>query len=76
MLRVTFIYKKYNNRNMADIEVTMKKEGNRITTSIKINPELLKKAKHVAIDKGMTFSDLLEKALKDEIEKRNSSKKQ
>ena len=59
---------------MADIEVTMKKEGNRITTSIKINPNLLKQAKHVAIDKGMTFSDLLEKALKDEIEKRNSKK--
>ena len=55
---------------MADIEVTMKKEGNRITTSIKINPNLLKEAKHIAIDKGLTFSDLLEMALKHEIQKR------
>ena len=74
MLRVTLIYEKYNNGNMADIEVTVRKEGNKITTSIKINPQLLKEAKHVAIDKGMTFSDLLEKALKHELERKTDKK--
>ncbi|MBI5872043.1 hypothetical protein HZB88_03070 [archaeon] len=38
------------------------------TTSIKINPELLKEAKHCAIDKDITFSELLELALKREIQ--------
>ena len=36
------------------------------TTSIKINPDLLKEAKHYAIDNDLTFSELFESALKRE----------
>jgi len=42
----------------------------RISTSIKIDPEILKQAKHLAIDRGITFSELLEQTLKKEIEKK------
>ncbi|MEM5794433.1 MAG: ribbon-helix-helix protein, CopG family [Candidatus Aenigmatarchaeota archaeon] len=41
----------------------------RISTSIKIDPEILKQAKHYAIDEGITFSELVERALKNEIKK-------
>jgi antitoxin component of RelBE/YafQ-DinJ toxin-antitoxin module len=39
----------------------------RVTTSIKIDPEVLKQAKHLAIDEGITLSELIERALKKEI---------
>jgi len=39
-------------------------------TTIKIDPEILKAAKHAAIDRGITFSELLETALKKEIKKK------
>ena len=39
------------------------------TTSIKVNPELWKEAKHLAIDRGMTISDLLESLIKRELKK-------
>jgi hypothetical protein len=39
----------------------------KIPTTIKIDPELLKQAKHYAIDEGITFSELLERALQKEI---------
>ena len=42
----------------------------RITTSVKINPEILKQAKHIAIDRGITLSELLEQALKNEMNKK------
>lgn len=41
----------------------------RMSTSIKIDPEVLKQAKHYAIDEGITFSELLERALKKEMKK-------
>jgi len=41
----------------------------KIPTTIKIHPELLKEAKHYAIDEGISFSELLERALKKEIRK-------
>ena len=39
-------------------------------TSVKIDSDILREAKHYAIDKGITFSDLLERALKNEIKKK------
>lgn len=42
----------------------------RKATTIKINPTILRDAKHVAIDRGITFSELLETALKNEIKKK------
>lgn len=39
----------------------------KIPTTIKIDPELLKKAKHYSIDHNITFSELLERALKKEM---------
>ncbi len=39
----------------------------RETTSIKIDPELWKKAKKYCIDKDMTISDLIENLLKKEL---------
>ena len=42
-------------------------KSGRITTSIKIDPELLKKAKKHAIDDGKTFPDLVEEALKEKM---------
>jgi post-segregation antitoxin (ccd killing protein) len=42
----------------------------RITTSIKIDPEILKQAKHLAIDEGITLSELIERALKRELSKK------
>lgn len=44
----------------SDIKVPM----TRISTSTKIDPEVLKQAKHHAIDEGITLSELLEGALK------------
>jgi len=41
----------------------------RKATTIKIDPELLREAKHAAIDRGITFSELLETALKNELKK-------
>lgn len=40
------------------------------TTSIKIHPEVLKEAKHYAIEQGLTFSDLIELSLKKEMRKK------
>jgi predicted transcriptional regulator len=51
----------------------VKREGNKITTSIKIDPEILKEAKHFAIEQNKTFSQILEDALKKEIKKNNTS---
>lgn len=39
----------------------------KIPTTIKIDPDLLKQAKHYAIDSNITFSELLERALMREI---------
>ena len=39
----------------------------RKTTSIKIDPEILRKAKHYAIDREMTLSELIETALRKEM---------
>ena len=43
----------------------------RKVTSIKVNPKILKEAKKLAIDRGVTFSELLEEALKKEIVKKS-----
>ena len=40
----------------------------KIVTSIRIDEELWKKAKHYAIDKGITLTELLERVLRKEIE--------
>jgi antitoxin component of RelBE/YafQ-DinJ toxin-antitoxin module len=42
----------------------------KVVTSIKIDDKILKESKKMAIDKGITFSNLLENALKRELEKR------
>ena len=39
------------------------------TTSIKIDPELWKEAKKLAIDKNMTLSEFLENLIKRELKK-------
>jgi len=39
-------------------------------TSVKIDSEILKEAKHFAIDEGITFSELLERSLKNEMKKK------
>lgn len=57
------------------MSVQVKREGNRITTSIKIDPQLLNQAKHLAIDENITFSELLEKALKHLLEERDYDKR-
>lgn len=44
-------------------------ENNKETTSIKIDPEVWKEAKHLAIDRGMTISELLESLIKKELKK-------
>jgi len=44
---------------------------NRETTSIKINRDLWKEAKKYCIDKNITISELIEKLLEKEINKRN-----
>lgn len=41
----------------------------RETTSIKVDPELWKEARKLAIDKGMTISELLEGLIKRELKK-------
>jgi post-segregation antitoxin (ccd killing protein) len=38
-------------------------------TTVKIDSEILKEARHEAIDRGITFSELLEVALKKEFKK-------
>lgn len=43
--------------------------GSRISTSIKIDPEVLAKAKHYAIDHKTTLSELIEDALKEKMKK-------
>jgi len=43
-------------------------EIKRVSTSIKIDPELWKEAKKAAIDADITLSELVERALKKEIE--------
>jgi antitoxin component of RelBE/YafQ-DinJ toxin-antitoxin module len=44
---------------------------NRETTSIKINRDLWKEAKKYCIDKNITISELIERLLEREINKRN-----
>jgi len=44
-------------------------ENNKETTSIKIDPEIWKEAKKLAIDKNMTLSDFLESLIKRELKK-------
>jgi post-segregation antitoxin (ccd killing protein) len=39
-------------------------------TSVKIDSEILRESKHYAIDEGISFSELLERALKNEIKKK------
>lgn len=41
----------------------------RVTTSIKIDPELWKEVKKLAIDKGVTVSELLESLVRKEVKK-------
>lgn len=48
--------------------VQIRREGNKITTSIKIDPEILKSAKIFAIEQNKTFSQILEDALKKELQ--------
>lgn len=45
-------------------------KGGRVTTSIKIDPDLLKKARKYAIDVEKTFPDILEEALKEKLNKK------
>ena len=45
-------------------------KGKRVTTSIKIDPELWKEAKIEAITREMDLSELVEGALKKELKKR------
>lgn len=40
------------------------------TTTVKIDSEILREAKHLAIDRSITFSELLETALKNELKKK------
>lgn len=42
----------------------------RIPTTIKIHPDVLKEAKHYAIEENMTLSDLIELSLKKEMRKK------
>ena len=44
---------------------------NRKTTSIKINPELWKKFKSMAVLRGQDISDILEQLISKELEKNN-----
>jgi predicted DNA-binding ribbon-helix-helix protein len=44
-------------------------ENGKETTSIKIDPELWKEAKKLAIDRGITVSDLLDNLIKKELKK-------
>ena len=39
-------------------------------TSVKIDSEILRKAKHYTIDEGISFSELLERALTNEMKKK------
>ena len=43
----------------------------RVTTSIKIDPEILKQAKHLAIDERITLSELIERALRKELSRKS-----
>ncbi|HII36320.1 MAG TPA: hypothetical protein HA319_04680 [Nitrosopumilaceae archaeon] len=45
----------------------MKEETKRVTTSIKINPEIWKEAKIEAIQREVDLSELVENALKKEL---------
>jgi post-segregation antitoxin (ccd killing protein) len=42
----------------------------RKTTSIKVNPDLWKETKKLAIDRGMEVSELVETALRKELQKK------
>jgi post-segregation antitoxin (ccd killing protein) len=42
----------------------------RKTTSIKVNPDLWKETKKLAIDRGIEVSELVEGALKKELQKK------
>lgn len=44
----------------------------KVVTSIKIDDKILKESKKLAIDKGITFSELLELSLDKEVKKSKS----
>lgn len=52
---------------MSSIVLLMAEKTERVTTSIKINPELWKKAKVSAINNDMDLSELVENAILDWI---------
>jgi predicted DNA-binding ribbon-helix-helix protein len=41
----------------------------KVVTSIRVDKELWRKIKHYALDKGITLTELLERLLKEELEK-------
>jgi hypothetical protein len=52
-----------------------KKENDQIVTSLKVNPELWKKAKIEAIKHDITLSRLFDEAVKEWIEKKEGDRK-
>lgn len=51
-----------------------KKEKEQIVTSLKVNPELWKKAKIEALKHDLTLSNLVDEAIKEWIEKKERKK--
>lgn len=50
--------------------VKPKNETTRITHSVRLNPDLLKRLKHIAVDENKTVGELIEEGLSAVIEKR------
>ncbi len=46
----------------------------KVVTTIKVDSDILKESKKLAIDKGVTFSELLEEALRKELGKKANEK--
>ena len=47
-----------------------------MVTSIRVDEQLWRKAKHYAIDKGLTLTELVERALKKEMEQEEEKHEQ
>jgi len=48
----------------------------RITYSVRLNPDLLKQLKHIAVDDNKTVGELIEEGINLLLEKRSTSRKE
>jgi predicted DNA-binding ribbon-helix-helix protein len=60
-----------------DEKMVKPKDGKaRITYSVRLNPDLLKQLKHIAVDDNKTVGELIEEGINLLLEKRSTSRKE